>query len=137
MPGVSLPFARRDDDMHPDHERSTYMSWLNRILSFLLPSPPEIGPDEDIVFVDVRTAAEWDRGHVAGATHIPHDQMAARWKEIHEHRKKRILVYCRSGSRSRVATQVLRAQGFDRAENAGGIGGLRRAGVEMDGGGAS
>jgi rhodanese-related sulfurtransferase len=76
------------------------MSWLDRILSVLLPAPPEIAPGEDVVFVDVRTRAEWNRGHVAGAKLVPHDQVGGRWKELREHRKKRILVYCRTGSRS-------------------------------------
>lgn len=106
-------------------------NWLSRLLSFFLPEPPEIEPGEDVVFVDVRTRAEWARGHVAGAELIPHDQMATHWTELRKHRDKRILVYCRTGSRSRVATRILRSRGFERAEDAGGIGGLRRAGVEM------
>lgn len=105
---------------------------LTRLLALFLPAPPEIAPGEDVVFVDVRTPAEHARGHVAGARLIPHDQMPTRWKELRDQRKKRVLVYCRTGSRSRVATQVLRSKGFERAENAGGIGGLRRAGVTIE-----
>lgn len=84
-----------------------------------------------MVFVDVRTRPEWEQGHVAGAKLIPHTQMATRWTELRKHKARRILVYCRTGSRSRVATRVLQSKGFDRVENAGGIAGLRRAGVEM------
>jgi rhodanese-related sulfurtransferase len=105
---------------------------LSRLLAAVLPAPPEIGPGEDVVFVDVRTPGEYAAGHVAGARLIPHHEMERRWKELRDQRKKRILVYCRTGSRSRVATQVLRSKGFDRAENAGGMGGLRRAGVEIE-----
>lgn len=106
--------------------------WLSRILSLFLPPPPEIEPGEEVVFVDVRTPAEWTRERVAGAALIPHHEMPARWKELREHRKTRILVYCRTGSRSRVATRVLQEKGFGRVENAGGIGGLKRAGVEIE-----
>ncbi|MFW6206031.1 MAG: rhodanese-like domain-containing protein [Gemmatimonadota bacterium] len=106
--------------------------WLSRLLSFFLPSPPEIRPGEDVVFVDVRTPAEYARGHVAGARLIPHHEMDRRWKELRDQRKKRILVYCRTGRRSRVATEILRSRGFEKGENAGGIGGLRRAGVAME-----
>jgi phage shock protein E len=105
---------------------------LSRLLAPFLPEPPEIRPGEDVVFVDVRTPGEYAGGHVAGARLIPHHEMHARWKELRDQRKKRILVYCRTGSRSRVATQVLRSRGFERAENAGGIGGLRRAGVKIE-----
>jgi phage shock protein E len=103
-------------------------NWLSRLLSRLLPAPPEVGPDEKVVFVDVRTRAEYDAGHVKGARHIPHTEMARRFKELKRHRHERILLYCRSGRRSGIATRVLREQGFNKAENAGGIGGLKRAG---------
>lgn len=106
--------------------------WLDRILSHILPSPPSVAEGEDVVFVDVRTPGEYARGHVAGARLIPHTEMASRWRELRGSRDKRLLVYCRSGSRSGNATRVLRSKGFTRAENAGGIGGLRRAGFEME-----
>jgi phage shock protein E len=102
--------------------------WFSRLLSRLLPAPPQVGPDENVLFVDVRTRAEYDAGHVKGARHIPHTEVARRWKELKRHRDQRILLYCRSGRRSGIAARVLREQGFEKAENAGGIGGLKRAG---------
>lgn len=108
------------------------MDWINRLLAPFLPAPPEIGVGEDVVFVDVRTPAEYARGHVAGATLIPLQEVGDRWKELRAQRNRRILVYCRTGSRSRVATRLLRSKGFARAENAGGMGGLRRAGVRIE-----
>jgi phage shock protein E len=107
------------------------MGWLDRILRMFLPAPPEIGPDEDVVFVDVRTRFEFADGHVEGARHIPYNEMAQRWRELEDVKGKRILLYCRSGNRSRHATQVLHGHGFEEAENAGGIGGLRRAGLRI------
>jgi len=106
--------------------------WLDRILNYVLPSPPSVAEGEDVVFVDVRTPGEYARGHVADAKLIPHTQIATRWTELKPHRRKRVLVYCRTGSRSRIATGVLRSKGFERVENAGGLGGLRRAGMEME-----
>jgi phage shock protein E len=107
------------------------MNWLDWILSRILPAPPTIGPDEDVVFLDVRTRLEFEGNHVKGARHIPYDQVSSRWGELRDVRDKRTLVYCQSGSRSRVATNALQAKGFEQAENAGGIGGLRRAGVRI------
>lgn len=104
---------------------------LSRLLSFFLPEPPTIEPGEEVVFVDVRTRPEWEQGHAAGARLIPHKEMDTRWTELRKHKDRRVLVYCRTGSRSRIAARVLRSRGFDRAENAGGIGALRRAGVEI------
>ena len=108
------------------------MGLLDTLRSFFLPDPPEIGPDEDPVFVDVRTAREYERRHVAGAKHIPVSEIGDRWTELAEHKDDRILVYCASGSRSKKAARVLQAKGFTKAENAGGLGGLKRAGVEVE-----
>jgi rhodanese-related sulfurtransferase len=108
------------------------MNWLSGLMSKLLPAPPSIGPDEAVVFVDVRTRREYEGGHVRGARNIPHDQMASRWQELDPHRGERLLLYCRSGRRSRMATEILRRHGFDRAENAGGFSALRRAGHPVD-----
>lgn len=108
------------------------MGFIDTLLSFVLPDPPEIEPGEDVVFVDVRTPREHARQRVVGAKLIPHTQMGSRWTELRKHRNKRILVYCATGNRSKQATRILRSKGFDRAENAGGIGGLKRAGVELE-----
>lgn len=110
------------------------MDWITRLLAPFLPAPPDIGTGEDVVFVDVRTPAEYARGHVAGATLIPLQEVSDRWKELRDQRNKRMLVYCRTGSRSRVATRLLRSKGFAKAENAGGLGGLRRAGARIESG---
>jgi rhodanese-related sulfurtransferase len=108
------------------------MGFIDTLLSLVLPDPPEIGPEEDVVFVDVRTPREHAHRRVAGAKLIPHAEMGTRWTELRNHRDKRILVYCATGSRSRLATRILRSKGFSNAENAGGIGGLKRAGVEIE-----
>jgi phage shock protein E len=107
-------------------------SWLAALAARFLPAPPQIVPDEHVVFVDVRSHMEFAGGHVRGAHHIPYDEMARRWKELRRYRDQRVLLYCRSGRRSRIATDILLAQGFQRAENAGGLGALRRAGIELD-----
>ncbi|HUG40102.1 MAG TPA: rhodanese-like domain-containing protein [Longimicrobiales bacterium] len=108
------------------------MSWLSRILSRLLPAPPTIGPDEDVLFVDVRTRPEFAAGHARGALHIPLGQVDDRAAELRPHAHRRILVYCLSGHRAARAVRALRARGLPNVENAGGIGGLRRAGVEIE-----
>ena len=107
------------------------MGIIDALRSLFLPDPPEIGPDEDPVFLDVRTHREHERRHVAGARHIPHTQIPDRWTELRGHEDDRILVYCASGARSKQAARVLQSKGFSKAENAGGIGGLKRAGVEV------
>lgn len=108
------------------------MSLIGRLLAWLSPPPPEIRPGEDVVFLDVRSRPEFAAGHARGAVHVPLQQVADRAHELEPHRDRRILVYCLSGHRAARAVDTLRARGFAKAENAGGIGGLRRAGIEID-----
>lgn len=69
---------------------------------------------EPIVVLDVRTAEEFTAGHVPGARHLPHDQLADRIAELEGLRDRDLVVYCRSGRRSQLALGVLRAHGFTR-----------------------
>ncbi|MBW3554139.1 MAG: rhodanese-like domain-containing protein [Gemmatimonadetes bacterium] len=107
------------------------MSFLKNFLSRLIPTPPRIDPGEDVVFLDVRSRAEFASGHAKGAIHIPVGQVAGRAHELESHRDRRILVYCLSGHRAAHAVHALEDRGFTKVENAGGIGRLRRAGVEV------
>jgi rhodanese-related sulfurtransferase len=63
--------------------------------------------------VDVRTAAEFDAGHVPGAINIPFDEMGRRAGEIGP-KETPVLLYCRSGRRSGVAAETLRGLGFEK-----------------------
>ena len=62
--------------------------------------------------IDVRTPAEFEEGHIEGALHIPHDQLAGRLDELAGHRNEVIILYCRSGRRSGIADEILRENGF-------------------------
>ena len=108
------------------------MGFISNLLARLLPAPPTIEPGEDVVFLDVRSRPEFAAGHARGALHIPLGQVADRADELDAHRDQRILVYCLSGHRAATAVRALRARGFSRVENAGGIGGLKRAGVAVE-----
>lgn len=71
----------------------------------------------DVVYLDVRTAAEFSGGHVDGAINIPVEEIEQRWQELAPYRDRPMVVYCRSGRRSGIAIDVLRAQGFQLLEN--------------------
>ena len=77
--------------------------------------------DEATVYVDVRDANEFAAGHIAGAIHIPHDQMPQRWRELEPYRDRPMVVYCRTGRRSAIALETLHAQGFELATNGGAL----------------
>lgn len=70
--------------------------------------------DGDLVILDVRTAGEFEAGHVPGAINVSHDQVEARLAELAAYKSKDVVVYCRSGSRTALALAVLEANGFER-----------------------
>jgi phage shock protein E len=65
-----------------------------------------------LFILDVRTPQEYAEGHVPGAVNVPHDQIASRLAEVPK--DKDVVVYCRSGRRSALATDVLATHGYSR-----------------------
>jgi len=63
-------------------------------------------------FLDVRTSAEWDQGHIARSTLIPLDELPSRMNELP--RDQDIVVVCKSGARSKEGAAILRQAGFTR-----------------------
>ncbi|HEY7022636.1 MAG TPA: rhodanese-like domain-containing protein [Ktedonobacterales bacterium] len=86
---------------------------------------------KDEAFVlDVREPDEYQRGHVSGANNIPQAELASRLDELP--REQPILVICRTGSRSRHATEFLTQIGYtDVANVLGGTSAWRRAGKPL------
>jgi phage shock protein E len=72
------------------------------------------------LLVDVRTPQEFSTGHVEGAINIPHTDVEQRLAEFGEDRAREIVLYCRSGQRSGLAQESLKALGYTRVFNAGG-----------------
>lgn len=82
--------------------------------------------------VDVRTASEYESGHVVGATHA--DLLSGDLEEKVDglDRDKPVYLYCASGHRSGRAASVLEGMGFTRVVNAGSISSLAAAGVPTE-----
>jgi len=72
-------------------------------------SAARVAVDRGALLLDVRTQGEFVGGHLAGAVNIPIDELARRVGEIADGRD--VVVYCRSGRRSAMAAEVLRARG--------------------------
>jgi rhodanese-related sulfurtransferase len=70
--------------------------------------------DSGLLVLDVRTAAEFDEGHIPGAVNIPYDSLAARIAELGPAGEHDVVVYCRSGRRSAIALSTLKDAGFSR-----------------------
>jgi rhodanese-related sulfurtransferase len=68
---------------------------------------------DGVKVVDVRTAAEFEAGHVPGAVNIPFDEIGRRAGELGPAATP-LLLYCRTGHRSGIAAAILREKGFTR-----------------------
>lgn len=77
------------------------------------------------LILDVRTAAEFDAGHVPRAKNIPVDELQRRLSELGP-RERPILVYCRSGNRSATAAATLRSAGFQHVDDVGAMSNVTR-----------
>ena len=83
-----------------------------------------------VTLLDVRTDPEVARGLIAGAKHVPLNQLAGRFEELDQHAL--MVVYCQSGARSAQACAWLAEHGFTRVRNLqGGIAAWTRAGLPL------
>jgi len=85
--------------------------------------------DEGAQLVDVRAEHEWEVGHIAGATHLPLDELPERAGEIDKERP--VVLYCRGGTRSTMAATALADAGYDAAKLSEGIVGWDEAGLPL------
>ncbi|MFT3979217.1 MAG: rhodanese-like domain-containing protein [Ferruginibacter sp.] len=67
--------------------------------------------------VDVRTPAEFSGGSVQAAVNIPLDKIPGQLLQFSK--KDSIIVFCRSGNRSRIAKTILEQNGFQNVLNGG------------------
>ena len=75
----------------------------------------------DPVWIDVRTADEYNKGHVSQAVNIPYDELSEGISALTTDKDASIYVYCRSGRRSGIAKETLENLGYTRVDNVGGI----------------
>ena len=76
---------------------------------------------EDAVILDVREKDEYDSGHIPGSILIPYTEIEAKAEVMLPDKKAQILVYCRSGRRSKIAAEVLASLGYINVKEFGGI----------------
>ena len=76
---------------------------------------------EGYVILDTRTREEYDQGHIPGAILLPYDQVPEQAEDILPDKDQLILVYCRSGRRSKLAAEALVKLGYTNIQEFGGI----------------
>ena len=73
------------------------------------------------IIIDARTKSEYEEGHIRGAILIPEYEIASRAKNELPDKNQLILVYCRSGRRSKIAAEELVKLGYTNVKEFGGI----------------
>ena len=76
---------------------------------------------ENYLIVDVRRPDEFAEGHIAGAINVPNEEIADEMPELLPDKDQLLLIYCRSGNRSKEASQKLADMGYPNVYEFGGI----------------
>jgi len=76
---------------------------------------------EEHIILDTREQDEFDEGHIPGAILIPYTEIENKAEAMLHDKDKLILVYCRSGRRSKIAAESLSKLGYTNVKEFGGI----------------
>ena len=76
---------------------------------------------EEHIILDVREQDEFDAGHIPGAILLPYTEIENKAEVMIPDKDKQILVYCRSGRRSKIAAEALARLGYTNIKEFGGI----------------
>ena len=105
-------------EAHKDQKQEEAMKTYEQI------SPQEakkrMDNEEDVIILDVRTQEEYDSGHIKNAVCLPNEDILSE-PDILPEKGQQILVYCRSGNRSKQAAQKLADMGYENVLEFGGI----------------
>lgn len=86
-----------------------------------------------ICILDVRTAREFNSGHIPGAINISHQEISANLDRLKPHMNEDIVVYCELGVRARMAQRALAKAGFLHVYHlTGDMAAWRNAGLAME-----
>lgn len=76
---------------------------------------------ENALLIDVRSAEEFNAGHLDGAVNLPYDTIAAKISGVAPDKAQPLFLYCRSGRRVAIAMESLTKAGYTDLHNLGGF----------------
>jgi len=76
---------------------------------------------EEHIVLDVREQDEYDAGHIPGAILLPYTEIENEAEKLLTDKDEQLLVYCRSGRRSKIAAEALARLGYTSIKEFGGI----------------
>ena len=113
---LCIPLAScANDSIKEDKEEIMYENITPKKAKELMES------EKDYIILDTREEYEYDSGHIPGAILIPYTEIEARAESEIFDKDKLILVYCRSGRRSKIASEALVRLGYTNIKEFGGI----------------
>ena len=86
---------------------------------WFLEDVPDVCKKDNVTLLDVRTKAEYSRGHMEGFKNIPVDELREKLEEIEK--DSPVYVICQSGLRSYIAARILAGNGYDVYNFSGGF----------------
>ena len=100
---------------NPNSQEAVYMNITAQEAKQIMDS------EEGYIILDTRTQAEYDEGHIPGAIVISHDEIEEKAEQLLPDKDQLLLVYCRSGRRSKLAAEALVKLGYTNIKEFGGI----------------
>lgn len=77
--------------------------------------------ESNYIILDTRSAEEFEEGHIVGAVNLDYEEVNEKAEGMLPDKSQLILVYCRSGRRSKIAAQSLADLGYTNVKEFGGI----------------
>lgn len=98
----------------PEKETAYHQITMDEAISMM-------AEESDYVLLDVRRPDEFEAAHIPGAVNVPNEEIGTGEIPALPHKDQLILVYCRSGNRSKQASEKLAALGYTNVVEFGGI----------------
>ena len=70
-------------------------------------------PNHNIVLLDVRSAKEYENGHLVDAINVSHNTVAEKLSQLSQYKNSTVVVHCRSGRRAAFSEDILIKNGFN------------------------
>ncbi|MFT9497131.1 rhodanese-like domain-containing protein [Anaerosolibacter sp.] len=77
--------------------------------------------DKKVILLDVRTTEEYKEKHISQSVLIPLDELQGKIEKSIPNKDQEIIIYCRSGNRSKTASTMLLKMGYENVYDLGGI----------------
>jgi rhodanese-related sulfurtransferase len=88
---------------------------------------------EDALVIDLRSAADFAKGHILGAKNLPLAELEKRAGELDKHKAKPVILHCADGNRAGDGVALLRKNGFASVVNlSGGYAAWQQAGLPVE-----